>query len=190
MEQLTFDFAAFFNDYDDLRSFEQGAPSLVLSPAPHLQLPVRVGNNLYGETYGFEGVANLRLADWWRVQASYSLLKMNLHTRAGSTDTTSESAEGASPQHQFGLRLSFDLPAGVELDTGVRYVGALPAMQLGHGFGFDVRLAWRPTKHLEFAIVGQDLAYRRHAEFLPSQIVPTQPTQMERAVYGKITLRF
>ena len=190
MEQLAFDFAAFFNDYDDLRSFEQGTPSLALSPTPHLQLPVRVGNNLYGETYGFEGVANLRLAAGWRVQASYSLLKMNLHTRAGSTDTTSESAEGASPQHQFGLRLSFDLPAGVELDTGVRYVGALPGMQLGHVFGFDVRLAWRPTKHLEFAIVGQDLAYRRHAEFLPSQIVPTQPTQMERAVYGKITLRF
>ncbi len=53
----------------------------------------------------------------------------------------------------------------------------------------DVRLGWRPTRNLELSLVGQNLLANHHAEFRPSSIA-TQATEVERSVYGRITLRF
>jgi iron complex outermembrane receptor protein len=55
-------------------------------------------------------------------------------------------------------------------------------------FNFDVRLAWRPAKSLELALVGQNLLENRHQEFRSEQF-SKQIFEIERSVYGKLTLR-
>ena len=82
-----------------------------------------------------------------------------------------------------------DLPQHLSLDCTVRYVDNLPALKINSYVELDVRLGWRPTKNLELAIVGQNLLDNQHPEFKPS-FISTQTTEIERGVYGKVTLRF
>ena len=44
-----------------------------------------------GAAYGLEAAATVELTSWWRINPSYTLLKMNLHTGKNSTDTISGS---------------------------------------------------------------------------------------------------
>ena len=62
-----FNVAAFYNDYDHLRSLELG-PSRTQPLLPEPFVPLHVGNALYGETYGAEAAATCEIARWWRLQ--------------------------------------------------------------------------------------------------------------------------
>jgi iron complex outermembrane receptor protein len=156
---------------------------------------------LEGETYGFELASTWQATDWWRIRANYTFLKMNLHKKAGSTDTLQEQQEGDSPEHQVGIRSLMDLPHNIEFDTGVRYVDALdlrrryvaaPGEDLripGYIVG-DVRIGWRPSYNWEFSLAAQNLFNKHHQEFAPSFLPSTQETLVETSVYGKVTFRF
>ena len=52
----------------------------------------------------------------------------------------------------------------------------------------DIRLGWRPDKHWELSITGQNL-FDTHQEFAPSYI-QTQQTEVEMSVFAKVTYRF
>ena len=150
---------------------------------------MHAANKLYGETYGFEAAATFEITRWWRLQPAYTFLKMQLHRRAGSTDTTFTQDEGKSPRNQFTLRSSMDLPHALSLDCTLRYVDDLPALNISSYLELDVRLAWRPTRNLELSVVGQNLLDSQHREFSPS-FIATQQAEIERGVYGKVTWRF
>jgi len=68
-------------------------------------------------------------------------------------------------------------------------VDSLPALGIPSYITLDARLGWRPTPNIELAIVGQNLLDNQHPEFTPT-FIPTRQTEIERGVYGKITLRF
>ena len=74
----------------------------------------------------------------------------------------------------------------MELDCDFRYVDRLANQNVPSYVSADVRLGWQPTKHLELAVVGQNLLDSRHPEF------GTGPTrhEIQRSVYGKVTWRF
>jgi len=167
---LSMDLAAFYNDYNDLLSAEPGKP-IILS------------NGLKGYTEGLEFSSELQALTWWRFRGSYSLLDMNLRTKSGSLDTTSESAtEGASPRHQVSLHSLMDLPHHLELDPVLRYVSALPAAAQNTPayMELDLRLGWHPMSHLELSLEGQNLLHGHHPEF-------TTLTELQRGVYGRVT---
>jgi iron complex outermembrane receptor protein len=55
----------------------------------------------------------------------------------------------------------------------------------------DLRLAWRPRKHLELAVVGQNLLQAYHYEFGPTtETLGNEATEVPRGVYGTVTWRF
>lgn len=181
--KASLDLAGFYNVYDDLRSLEVGTPTPPI-------IPVTVGNGLYGSTYGVEAAATVEVASWWRLNPTYTLLKMDLHKHRNSTDTTSvQQIEGQDPQQQFSLHSAMDLPRNISLDATLRYVDSLPSLKVSSYVTMDVRIAWRASKNLEFAIVGQDLFTPRHAEFRPT-FVQTEPSDVPRSFYAKVTWRF
>lgn len=187
-EKLSVDLAAYYNDYDDLRS--QQLMSVV--PAPVYV----VANDLHGRTYGFEASATWRVLDWWRLQPSYTLLKMNLYANPGGASPPDQNSvtqiEGSSPQNQFSLRSSMDLPHGVTFDMALRYVDNLPAFRIESYFELDARLAWKINKNWEVSLVGQNLLHDRHAEFGPSYINTQvgQVTDIPRSFYARLTWTF
>jgi iron complex outermembrane recepter protein len=185
LERVSLDLTAFYNEYDHLRSVEPGA---VLA-GPPVTLTATAGNKLHGETYGIEFAPKWQVTDWWRLQAAYTFLQMELHRDSGSGDTTSERAEGRSPHHQLSLRSSLDLPHDVEFDCTLRYIDRLVDFSIPSYVVLDLRLAWRPFKNLELAIVGQNLLDNRHPEF-QALIITTERTEVEHSVYGKVTWRY
>jgi iron complex outermembrane receptor protein len=53
----------------------------------------------------------------------------------------------------------------------------------------DLRLGWEAKPGLEFALIGQNLLDNHHREFLPD-FISTQPTEVKRSIYGRVTWRF
>jgi iron complex outermembrane recepter protein len=171
------DLALFYNDYDELRSIE---------PLPALGPTVfTLGNKLTAEAYGIEIAPAWQVTDWWRLQAAYSYLEIQLHHNT----VLDPDDEGRSPRHQFTLRSLLDLPANVQFDAAVRYIDSLPALNIPNYLVMDLRLAWRPLKNLELAIIGRDLLDSHHPEFAPSNVAVVR-TEVEQSVFGKITWRF
>jgi iron complex outermembrane receptor protein len=173
---LSFDAAAFYNVYDDLRSQESAPGS-----------PIVLGNKLNAETWGIELRSNFQILPWWRGQTGYSFLDKHLHFDPESTDRSAGQGEGNDPQHRFGVRSMMDLPGGVELDTWLRWVSSLPSPEVPGYVTLDVHLGWQAGRRLELALVGRDLLEGRHAEFGPAT---ASREEVERSLYGKATWSF
>ncbi|UCF90633.1 MAG: TonB-dependent receptor [Desulfobacterales bacterium] len=178
IDRLSVDIAGFYNDYDNLRTIEPIGP-----------FTFAADNKMEGETYGVELAADWRPFDWWRLQAAYTYLQMELKLDADSGDSQSERAEDEIPHHQASLRSSLELPANLEMDLWLRYVDELPAQNVDDYVTPDVRVGWKPIKNLEVSLVGQNLLENHHPEFRP-EILDTPAAEIERSVYGKITWRF
>jgi iron complex outermembrane recepter protein len=154
--------STFYNVYNDVRS---------LTPTTSALVPFVFQNNVEGETYGFELSGNYQALDWWRLHAGYDYLKEYLHVRAGQVDFNNALNETADPQNQVFLRSSMDLPYRLELDGDARWIDTLhlnngPAVgTVPSYFELNSRLAWHATKHIEFALVGENLLQGRHPEY-------------------------
>ena len=181
-DQLTVDLAVFYNDYDSLRTVEPRRSGPVS--------PSDLANNLFGETYGAEAAVTAQVVEGWRLEGGYGFLEAHLHRKNGSRDASAErAAEGSSPRHRFFIRSLIDLGKQIRFDSTLRYVDALAAPNIPSYLTVDLRIAWAPTKNLEFAIVGQNLLDDRHPEFAPTFIV-TQQTEVERSVYAHVVWQF
>jgi iron complex outermembrane receptor protein len=176
--KLSLSVSTFYHDYDDLRTAEPGPP-----PS---NLPITFGNGLRGHGYGAELAAEWQVSARWRLRGGYTFLKKKLSLKPGSADLNGGTAESDDPEHQGLIQSVADLPGRVEWDVVLRYVDALPAPYVPSHVDLDLRLGWKPSDHLELAVVGQNLLQRDHAEFIPSS---PSARRIERGVYGKITWR-
>jgi iron complex outermembrane receptor protein len=73
--------------------------------------------------------------------------------------------QGSSPHNQVYLRSSWNLSDEWKLDLIGRYVDNLPALDIPAYLTGDVRLAWQPFEHFEWAVVGRNLIDSPHQEF-------------------------
>ena len=186
---ISLDVALFYNEYDKLRTSAPGTPFLDPSPFPHFVFPRTIANESDGETYGGELAVDLRPLDTWRLQATYSYLRIQLHGKTGN-DPSAEIDEGMSPQQHASIRSLMDLHKDVELDLAVRYVDSLPALGVPYYVAVDARLGWRPRPGLELSVAAQNLFDDRHPEFAPEGNLMIHTTESPRSVYGKVTWRF
>jgi iron complex outermembrane receptor protein len=192
--RLSIDAALFYNCYSRLFATQPGTP-FVDSQTGALILPSNRTNGGDAETYGVELAANWRLTRWWRLYGAYTFLKMNLHGAQklpASSRASLERIEGQSPENQFYIRSSFDLPHNVEFDLTGRYSDNLPGFTPGirSYITMDARLAWKATPNLEFSIVGQNLLDNHHPEFGTSPLVRSPLVEVERSVMGMITFKW
>ena len=189
-DNLSIDVAAYYNIYDNLRDQTAGVPFVDPSFSPAvLILPYVNNNNMDGETFGIELAADYRPFEWWKLKAAYTYLQINLHTDGILTLGQEKSEEGSSPHNQISLRSTMDLKKNFELDLWGRYVDNLTGQNIGSYITMDARLAWKPSKIVEVAVVGQNLFDKSHPEFEP-QFLQTIPTEVERGVYLKVSLSF
>lgn len=188
--RLSLDASLFFNDYDQLRSVElAGPPRLTPFPSPELIQDAVVGNQLKGQTYGLELVADYQPYNGWRLQGAYSLLRMGLELLPDSSDTLSKPIEEESPAHQWTLRSSMDLRDDLEFDLWLRYVDDIPALAIDHYLTLDARLGWRVAQHLDLSLVGRNLLDSPHGEYTQFASV-NQLHEVTREVYLMAEWRF
>jgi iron complex outermembrane recepter protein len=84
----------------------------------------------------------------------------------------------------------------LDFDLTARYVDNLMSFTAyaTHYIEMDVRLAWRPTKHLELAVVGQNLLNLYHIEDKSEDQTHgglwREDTAVPRSVYGTAAWRY
>ncbi|HKX33467.1 MAG TPA: TonB-dependent receptor [Blastocatellia bacterium] len=188
--RLSLDVATFYNLYDRVQTVEPGALFLELDPQPrHFVLPLRFDNLMRGETYGIEAATNLNLTSRWKVQGSYSFLRIELHRSPRSRAATAESPEEESPRHQFQIHSRFNLPRNFELDTALYRVSRLRNVQIPGYTRLDLRFGWKVRESLALDLMLQNLPEDQHPEF-QSPIIGVVSSQVKRSIYGKATWRF
>ncbi len=196
---LSFDLAVFHNNYKDLRTGLFGTP--VCQPSPfvcfftpsqaYIQQPTLASNQATGQSNGMELSADWRVRPDLRFQFSWTELRVRMkeEPHAFTTDR-----EGSTPKHQLGLRMAWNPRSDTDVDIWLRHVSKLPLVSEGvppiPAYNeADMRLAWRPSKGLELALVGRNLLHKRHKEFA-SELLDVQQMQIERAVFGQLNWKF
>jgi iron complex outermembrane receptor protein len=170
--------ATFYSRYYGLRSLERFNPPALT--------PIIIGNGQDGESYGAKLVADYWLTSEWRLHAGYTELRVHIWPKPGSTDMTRGSGESQSPDRQFLLQSSLDLPAHLRLDGGLRAIGAIAVAQVPAYAELTANLTWQPTASVGLSVVGQNLLHDQHAEFQ----LPTPRREIQRGVYGQVEWRF
>jgi iron complex outermembrane receptor protein len=174
VQTLSASLATYYNDYDDLRTFE---PLSGTSP-----LPVTVANLLEGQTYGAELSADYQPSMQWRLSSGYTLLHVNLRPKPGSRDPFGGALDSRDWDHQVFLRGSVTLPASFELDGTLRRIGRLTSQQVPAYTELDMRIGWRWSSALDLSLIGHNLLHTSHGEF-----GPTGRQLIERSVFAFIT---
>ncbi len=187
-ERLSLDLAAFFNRYDNLRTFE-GDFSDAIDMGSYYLVPLTADNAMDGETYGAELAATYNATENWTLNFGYAFLQMQMHPDSGSTYTKDAAIEGGSPHNQFSLRSHLALSESLEFDIGAHYVDNLSEKDTPHYIRLDARLGWRLSRNTELSFVGQNLLESRHQEFDASG-AGLFTTEAERGFFLQLSHRF
>jgi iron complex outermembrane recepter protein len=178
VKSVSVDLAAFYNDYDNLRSIEARTPTG----------PFVFKNRLEGTSYGGALTAKWRISDWWELAGNVSVLQEDIHPQPGSNDFSNGTAEGNDPNCMFVVRSVFDLPHNIQFDSVLRYVGDLPNPPTPSYLTLDARLAWSPIPRLEIGLVGRNLLDDKHPEFRAGPRGVTH--EVERSIFGTLKWHF
>ena len=161
--RMSADLSLYYGWYDNLRSVTPLAP---VSEGDAVVLPFEVANDLRGHAYGGTLAANWHPRRALRFQGSYTYLSMEVRPSEdappGSVPNTNP---GFNPEHQAMLRSSLTLPAGLELDLALRYVGELRDPRIPDYLEADARIGWVLHPGLTVAVAGRDLLHEQHPEF-------------------------
>jgi iron complex outermembrane receptor protein len=188
--KLTSEVVAFYNRHSDLRGVIPGAFPLFDGANPYL--PLALTNTIGAESYGLELAVDWLPRPDWRLQLNTALFGINdLDPMPG---VTSNEFIGSTPSHQVSLRSSLDITPRLQWDLWLRHVGKLrgdpstfetvPAYTT-----LDLRLAWKPRRDLQVALVGQNLLDASHPEKIMLNIL-SAPVEIQRSVYVKVDWKF
>lgn len=191
-EALLLDATVFLMKHDRAGGFDIGDTSFVMSPSPHVSIPLILNNSQTGEARGIELASDWYPRPWLRLRAAYSYLNLR-QTGGGTVDDGVAGGSGsltdvwnASPAHQAWLWASLDLNRSWDLDLSGRYVSAIRAQEVRAYNVLDARLAWRPSPPLEISLAGRNLGPASHEEF-NAEFSPTTAA-IKPAVYMSVAL--
>ncbi len=185
-DRVSLDITAFLNDYSRLKTLE---PSSIRLLPGYIRYPFKYDNKMDGTTYGFEAVANWTLFPWWRLQATYSFLHMDLDPRSDSKAADPTADDDLSPRHQYTLRSMIDLAADLELDVSLYFTDDIPGYDIKRYTNLIIRLGWTPMPGLSLDLIGHNLLDNRHNEF-SDEVYRRAENEIRRTLYARISLQF
>ncbi len=174
--RVKIDVSTFHNHYAGLIGYR---PPSVFIPGTAL---IPTVNALDARSYGGELSALFVASDTVRLRGGYSILVLERMNIPGAITGNQE----FSPKHQASLGVSWDFIPRAGVDLHLRYVGRSP--DLPDYFTADLRLSYRPTAHLELALVAQNLIEPDRIEHGFEYV--TTSTEVPRTVHASLTWRF
>ena len=177
-KRFTLDITGFYNQYENVRG------TRVISLAPPTGT---LENNIEVDTLGVELASDVQMLDWWRIRGAYTYINMWVE---GPINTAISTTGRGTPHHQGSIRSLMTLPYQVEFDSWLRITDNVSAPNIAGYVELDLRLGWKPWPNLDVSVVGQNLLDNHHPEAAPSLFLATQPTEVQRSVYGKLTWNY
>jgi iron complex outermembrane receptor protein len=175
LSRLQLSVAAFYNQYDALRSIE-------LAPAP-TSFPFQWGNGIEGDAHGVDAWADWQVTDRWRLSPGFRWLQKDLRFSPGASGIGGIDQAGLDPRRQATLASSLDLGPQVTFDVYVRHQGPIEEAGLDGYTDVDARLGWHVSSGFDVALVGRNLLARGHVE-------STVPGASEATRAGMLTARW
>jgi len=117
-----------------------------------------------GLTWGGDVAISARVTDRWRLEGSYSRMRIRIDGPAYPFDETS------SPSELWQLHSYFDVRDDFEFNAAVYHVGRVPFTGIAAYTRADAGLTWRPSRDLEVALWGQNLFDPTHNEASGAEI--------------------
>jgi len=171
-DRVTVDLAAFYNDYDNLQTFEDPDGTILT-----------YGNQGRAIARGFEAGIDYDVCESLRLRGTYTYFEMDFEADASSFVVDSiDARDELVPVHHAGLRAYYDIADDWNLDGAIYYVDRLPYFDVDSYVRVDMRLAWRPRPGTEFSIGIQNANDPSHPEAGANEI--------ERAVYFGLRTSF
>ncbi|QDU58621.1 TonB-dependent receptor plug domain-containing protein [Aeoliella mucimassa] len=177
-DSFYWDLTAYYSDYDDVISFvpQSQTPSLIT---------VQYDNAYSGAVYGAELLAMLEVNECWRLRGFYTWMQTT-----GDLGPTGIDSFGV-PLDMFvhntaSITSSHDLTSKLKFDGTLRYVDSVRG-GVSHYIVADVRLAYRPCKHWEYSVVGQNLFDDKHLESTQDLY---ESTEVQTGVFGMVSCEF
>ena len=179
VEWFSWDLALFYNVDQKLVNFRPTANPLIFQF-------FNAGRN---HGYGLELAGQVDVTECWKVSGWYSFLRLAGDVAANAAVGAAD-AEGGNPTHQVFMMSSWDLTEDVEVDLLARYLENAPSVNVSRYISLDARIAWRPKRDMELSIVGQNLLDAHHPEYTSSRFVHEVATEVQRGVYGMVTVEY
>jgi iron complex outermembrane recepter protein len=126
--------------------------------------PVRIVNAQTAAASGVEVDAIVDPLPTWRLRAGYSWYRLDVRAKPPEPDPQG-GFEGTTPRHQLWLSSYFNPIPSVDVDLVLRHIAEVPEHSVKAFTDLDARIAHRPWRRLELAVVGRNLLTPRHAEF-------------------------
>lgn len=188
---LSFDIAAYHNDYDDIYSAAPGTNPL----DPNLHF----ANAQKGNGHGVEFASNWQASSWLSFNFSYTRQELDLKFKNPSMVGALEGSSPTinSPKHQAAVRTSIDFAENWQSNLWLRYVDTFSgrntvdtasSIPVPAQFYFDANLVYKPLKNVEIMLAGQNLLNSSQLEYVAELITPA--TEIERLIYAKVTWSF
>lgn len=126
-DSLSLDVALFYNDYNNLRTFNIDYASVRPVSPSLLQMNTYFANGMAGTTHGLE------LSTIWQPQSN---LRMELNYSYINTDIAINSIvdlaqNSAAPEHQLSLRSLYNPSTDIDIDVSLRHVDAIEVIHSG-----------------------------------------------------------
>jgi len=188
--KVSFDLTAYYNVYNNYRSFEIGTPQIMTAPFFYILVPLTLDNKANVNVYGWELSVKLNPRENWRLSAGYTYCKMNMIPDSDCTDTLSLANDAYYPHYQYQLRSSMDLKNNIEFDIEHYASGKFndDVYYLPSWSRTDVRLGWKKSDTTEISLGVQNLFDRRHKEAYGTTYEIA--SYAGRNVYGQLIWRY
>ncbi|HNG86247.1 TonB-dependent receptor, partial [Accumulibacter sp.] len=166
-------------------------PGCLLQPGQsYLLQSSLVANEARARSHGVELALDWRPLSTLRFQAALSQQSMSVQEKGSAFSTDREES---APEVQASLRAMWNPRSSVDVDFWLRRVGRLADVGAGVAIPayteLDARLAWRPRKDVELALIGRNLLHRSHPEFR-SELQDIPSLEVVRSVAGQVTWKF
>ncbi|NND60888.1 MAG: TonB-dependent receptor [Gammaproteobacteria bacterium] len=165
-DELTVDFAAFYNDYD----------RLLATAGP--QTALTFDNSASAGAAGFELATLWRPFSNWQLKASYSYLNV-----ADDNEPVDE-PDGGSPQHLAQLGSFSNLGERLRIDAVAYYASEIEADNIDAYVRLDAGITWQAFDGIELRLRGQNLLDPGHPEVGGNPLA-----EVPRAVYLELRLQ-
>ena len=184
---MFFDATAFIGRYRDLRETRALTPYLAQDPLRYVQPVV-------ADWHGRADVSGAELAFEWKLARDLRTRLSASHLELRADDATLNASEksiieGGAPRNQASAQIVWQVASAHELDFTYLHVGALRAYAIDGYNRFDARWAWRVSRDIEVALVGQNIGAGGHTELYPTYLAAPL-TEVRNSWYAKLTMKF
>lgn len=173
---LAADVAWFYNDYEDLRSYQQITPEII---------PWTFANMLNAKGHGVELTVHYQPLPKLSFKGSYRYLDLDFSFDPERRSVVDQVYEANDAKHLATGMVRYDLNRQLQLDVTLRYMDDLPKPATEGFLTADLRLGWTPRAHWDLSLIGRNLAHRYRTE----SIIPQNQSGVGQEVARSFALR-